>query len=91
MSRAPLLAAVLGPADPRQSLFDAACDQVLARFPKTIEHAGRTWWVNVHPGGQGGIATVMLFDSPEVANPVHAFAVRLGEQFGHVPPTGGAA
>lgn len=91
MSRAALLAAALGPADPRRALFDAACDQVIARFPKTIEHAGRAWWVNVHPGGPGGVATVMLFDSPEAANPMHAFAVQLGKEFGHVPPASAAA
>jgi CYTH domain-containing protein len=91
MSRAHLLAAVLGPIDTRRALFNAACDQVIARFPKTIEHAGRAWWVNVHPGGPGGLATVMLFDSPETANPVHVFAVQLGKEFGHVPPLGAAA
>ncbi len=91
MSRVPLLAAVLGPTDPRQALFDAACEQVLARFPKTIDHDGRTWWVNVYPGGPGGIAMVMLFDSPDAISPAHAFAVQLGTEFGHVPPSADAA
>jgi hypothetical protein len=90
MSRAPLLVAGLGPTDPRQALFDAACDQVLAKFPKTIDHDGRTWWVNVYPGGPGGVAMVMLFDSPEAASPEHAFAAKLGKEFGHVPPVAAA-
>ena len=91
MSSAPLLASELGPADPRQALFDAACDQIKAKFPRTVEHEGRTWWVRVSLGGPYGLAIVMLFASPDEANLQHAFVVQLGEEFGHAPPGCGVA
>lgn len=82
-----LVGCEMSASEPGFALMSDACDQFMAAIPKTIEHAGRTWWVSVMPGGPDGMAIVALFDSPLATKPVHCVVTPLGERFGHFPPT----
>ena len=69
----------LSQGDPRHALFDSACAQIIARFPRTIEHAGKTWWVTVSPGGPQGLAMVAMFETATADAPAHVYVARLPE------------
>jgi hypothetical protein len=75
----------LAPESALAQLLDKACNEIHARFPRTVQHAGRTWWLNVRPGGDAakGLAVIALFDKPDSTRPVHVVIATLGSEFGH--------